>query len=73
MADMSTGDQPLAANDSAAVGAELLWYVPAETELDAIRSYLRDIQAASEQLPELDSVADSLDVGFDPVWREGEA
>jgi hypothetical protein len=59
--------QPL---DLAAVVAETVPYIPAAEELTAIRAYLRDIQAAVEELPEMEPVTVGLDVGFDPAWLE---
>lgn len=45
-------------------------YQPPIEELPQIRSYLAEIQAAIQQLPEIDGVGDEIEMGFDPTWPE---
>lgn len=47
-----------------------LWYLPNEHEVDQVRTYLAEMQASIQLLPDLEPEADSLDVGYDPSWPE---
>jgi hypothetical protein len=46
------------------------WYAPVAGEIDQVRAYLAEIEAAVDQLPELSPEVDGLDVGYDPSWSE---
>lgn len=56
-----------------ATGLGVASYAASAEQRDAILGYLREMRSAVELLPQLDPVADALDVGFDPAWPDGDA
>jgi hypothetical protein len=66
----STPDIDAATGELGRVVSSGLWYLPNEHEVDQVRTYLAEMQASIQLLPDLEPEADSLDVGYDPSWPE---
>ena len=60
----------VATTDLGSIGMGRPWYAPVAGEIDQVRAYLAEIEAAVDQLPELSPEVDGLDVGYDPSWSE---